>query len=212
MPPPSIQERIGKFRGGSELMMAAGFDLQTASGGATASVFVLRGTAGSGHGNNKFASGTTTTTTTSSSGRPKKLQAEVEALLWRRKADLETALRALDAVADDEDDGADAGGAIGRVTGVVTANAGVGAQGGAGSPRKQGKHAAEKRRAQTEVDSFLKSCTEVQRLQLQMITNLFRFYDTHGQGFVAATDVRHAFRRMGTNCSEARVSKWIRDR
>jgi Ca2+-binding EF-hand superfamily protein len=176
---PRYQRHIGRIRGGANLMVAAGFDLAE-----NASLLVLRG---------------------SNECHDSSVSAEVEAFLWRRKADLEAVLLSL----DDSIEGS------GGQEDIDRARKDLEDSGTALSAKQrhiQQQRAAERRRSQSEVKSFLQGRSDVQRLQLQMIAQAFNKYDVNGNGQVTAAEVRHAFRRMGSDCSERRVATWMRDR
>jgi Ca2+-binding EF-hand superfamily protein len=176
---PKYQRHVGRIKGGANLMVATGFDLAE-----NASLLVLRG---------------------SNESHSSSVSAELEAFLWRRKADLEAVLLSLDESIEGTGDQDEAGRARKDLADSGTTLS-------AKQRHIQQQRAAERRRSQSEVKSFLQGRSDVQRLQLQMIAQAFNKYDVNGNGQVTAAEVRHAFRRMGTDCSEKKVAAWMKDR
>jgi hypothetical protein len=126
-------------------------------------------------------------------------------LLWRRKADLDLALRQLDLIAGD-------------VPAPTVATPEVLSE--ESKPTKKEsktlkKPVPEKLSQNPQIQSlaaYLKGATAAQVAQIEMIRRVFNSMDADGDGLLSAADVKAYFHSIGRPSSEQIVRKWIRDR
>ena len=132
------------------------------------------------------------------------LDPETERFLWRRKADLDIAIRMLDKTQDDE--GAMKGKAsqvpLAKSTGITVATGGA---------KLKEADAKAKPLPQT-INAFLAGATAAQKTQISMINHIFGLMDADKDGLLSVSDVKAYFRTIGRNSSDMVARKWIRDR
>ena len=170
------------------------------------------------------------------------LDPETEKFLWRRKADLEVALRALDGMdamggpagtgsssAFAATDAAHTMGTTanslahkaalakaGDKTAKLAGKAAAGGKAGAGkaAPGKAPADAAGKGKAasQAQLGEYTRGATAAQQAQVKMIAQVFEAMDADGDGALSVADVRAYFRTVGRPAEEAVVRQWVASR
>jgi Ca2+-binding EF-hand superfamily protein len=235
---PAFHHNVGRLQGGLTLMRTIGFVgtrgnlpgeeagpvlvLRALGGGFDASASVEAGGGGTGKlGSFKFPA----------------LDGETEKFLWRRKADLEVALRALEAAptSDSANTLKDAAHVLGSSEGALARRSvdlhakldpdglGGGAhkdkgrnrsprRGGKGSPDRKHKTKSSALRGPPPLSGFLKGASAAQIAQIQMIKAVFERMDADKDSLLSVSDVKAYFRAMGRNASDLAVRKWIRAR
>ncbi|GBG26827.1 NAD-dependent deacetylase sir2E [Hondaea fermentalgiana] len=188
---PRFLKCIGQWAHGRQLMEAVGFERVDG-----ADVYVLRGTAAIPKG------------ATSKDFRFPQLEKDVEDMLWRRKVDIEGALRALEVTI-----------VTGKSNVVSNSNIMARSPHKAAQTRKTARIVSpisrSPRSRQTDASKFFatvhaRSATE--DLQLKMIQKVFQDFDVDGDGYITARDLKEALLRRGHDNSDAAVAAWIRSR
>jgi Ca2+-binding EF-hand superfamily protein len=168
------------------------------------------------------------------------LDAETERFLWRRKADLDIAIRTLDGLELSGAEGLsnnsakDAAHVLGT-TASSLANRSATVRKSmnnatSSSPKKEKKSSKSSKKCEKSETSkdevgeenktktfiaksmanFMRGASAAQLVQISMIKEVFERMDSDGDGLLSMSDVRAYFRSVGRNATDLSVRKWIR--
>ena len=209
---PSFHRNVGRLEGGLLLMRAIGFVAMGTESGEMGSVLVLRPLGDKSFDATKdFASSHGKTKMGTSTFKFPSLDPETERFLWRRKADLDIAIRMLDKSYDDKTKKSATKDNTTTSTRVSkglqpTATPKFESTGG-----KLGESVNMKPLIGG-ISSFTKGATAAQKAQVQMIKEVFKLMDADRDGLISVSDVKAYFRAIGRNASDMVARKWIRER
>ena len=232
---PAFHRALGCLRNSHLLMHAIGFLGGDDDGDVASNTYILKSVNTSGKATKADA-----TFDPSIAGVPDKtksfkfpaLDPETERFLWRRKADLETALRAMDKMEDDAPTGGSAANDAAHVLGTTSKaleerskqvrksledaggnSVGTQKKGDKGSDRSKDPFAGGAHKGEgLNLKDFLRGATAAQQTQVKMIQDVFKQMDADSDGLLSVSDVRAYFRSIGRNASDLMTRRWIRAR
>ena len=223
---PAFHRCLGRLKNSELLMHAIGFMSNSDSNGMPPNQFILQSVS---TGKKTKADATFDPTVAGDVAKFKfpSLDPETERFLWRRKADLEIALRAMDGLEEGAPTGGVAAQDAAHVLGTTvkaleerSKQVRKSVEESQGKPKEAQKDAKSKAAAKDgqvstavpDVKSFYRGASAAQLSQLRMIEEVFKQMDADGDGLLSVSDVRAYFRTIGRNASDLITRRWIRTR
>ena len=136
------------------------------------------------------------------------LDPETERFLWRRKADLDLALRLLDK-SEDTDNGS---GSAQQLRAKESTSVSKSTASFHGEKLNSSSAKLKPFSGAISLNTFIAGASAAQKTQIQMITHIFGIMDADRDGQLSVSDVKAYFRAIGKNGSDLAARKWIRER